>query len=177
MIRLLTPADAPAYVALRRQMLQDAPWAFTAAPEDDRGSDVELVAASLAGPGYAIVGAFDDAQRALQSVAVLIREKSPKRAHLAWIVSVFTHPRARRRGLARNVMLRTIETARSWPGLAGVLLSVSENAAEAHTLYRSLGFVSWGVEPDAIRVAEHSFAEIHMRLEIAARIRPIEPSR
>jgi hypothetical protein len=94
MVRLLTPEDAPAYVALRRQMLLDAPWAFASTPENDRGSDVAKVAASLGGPGYAIAGAFGGA--GLASVAVAFREKNPKRAHLAWIVSVYTHPASRR---------------------------------------------------------------------------------
>ncbi len=164
MLRLLTPADAPLYVALRREMLVDAPWAFTAVPEDDRGSDLAGVAASLASPGYAIAGVVDS-QR-LVSTAVLIREKNPKRAHIAWVVSVYTHPAARRRSLARQVLTLLIATARTWPGVAGLLLSVSEKSTAARLLYESLGFVAWGREPDALRIGGESFAEIHMRLSL-----------
>jgi hypothetical protein len=171
MIRLLSPADAPAYVALRRQMLVDTPWAFASSPDNDRGSDAAGVAASMAGPGYAIGGAFDEPCGALgagglASVAVLMRETNPKRAHLAWIVSVYTHPAARRHGLSRRVLTRLIELARTWPGVAALALSVSENAPEAQALYRSLGFAAWGCEPDALRVGHQSYAEIHMRLSL-----------
>src|SRR5262245_27903113 len=123
MIRLLTPDDAQAYVALRRQMLLDTPWAFTANPGNDRGSDVTGIAASLAGSGYAIAGAFGETE--LLSVAVSFREANPKRGHLAWIVSVYTHPSARRRGLSRRVVTLLLDQIRTWPGVAAVLLSVS----------------------------------------------------
>ena len=166
MIRLLTPDDAPAYVVLRRQMLLDSPWAFTATPDNDRGSDLASVSKSLAGPDYAIAGAFGDSR--LLSVAVSFREANPKRAHLAWIVSVYTHPAARRRGLSRCVLALLLDQIRTWPDIASVLLQVSERAVEARALYESLGFVAWGIEPDAIRVGDGSYAETHMRLSLSA---------
>lgn len=164
MLRLLTPADAPLYAALRREMLIEAPWAFAAVPDDDRGGDLAGVAASLASPGYAIAG-VRDSQR-LVSTAVLIRGKNPKRAHLSGVVSVYTHPSARRRGLARQMLTLLIATARNWTGVAGLLLSVSEKSPAAQALYKSLGFIPWGREPDAIRVGGASLAEIHMRLRL-----------
>lgn len=163
-IRLLTPPDADAYVALRSAMLLDTPFAFTASPETDRGSDVARVAESLARPGFAIAGAFD--RDKLVSTAVLMREDTPKRAHLAWLVSVYTAPAARRRGLARRIISHLLDHARTWTGLAAVLLSVNERTPGAQALYEALGFVAWGTEPDAVRVDGASSAEIHMRLAL-----------
>ncbi|MGE0479187.1 MAG: N-acetyltransferase family protein [Phycisphaerae bacterium] len=189
LIRPLTPGDAAAYVVIRREMLADSPWSFISSPEHDRGCDVAGMAASLAGPDYAVVGAFA-AERYEQSseadardnapfdarstthgarlvaVAGVYRERAAKRRHIAWLWGVYTTPAMRGRGLARAVLLEILATARSWPGLAAVYLGVSENAPAARKLYDALGFQPWGAEPDAIRIDDRSFAETHMRLEL-----------
>ncbi len=168
--RLLTPADAPAYVALRRQMLVDTPWAFAADPANDRGSDPVGVAAALARPDYAIAGMFDSAR--LISTAVCVRESNPKRAHAALIVSVYTDPTFRARGCARAVLSLLIATAATWPGVDALELTVAERATTARRLYESLGFIAWGTQPDALRVDGESFAETWMRLSVHARSAP-----
>jgi hypothetical protein len=45
-----------------------------------------------------------------------------------------------------------------------VHLSVSERAEVASALYESLGFVTWGVEPAALRFDGANVAERHMQL-------------
>lgn len=165
MARLLTPDDTAACVELRKHMLRDSPWSFAADPERDRGSDPVRVAQGLADPEVAYAGSFDDSGR-LVSIALLMRETNPKRRHIAWIVSVYTHPDARRQGRSGAVLRLLIENARSRPGLAALCLSVSDRSASARRLYASLGFVAWGVEPDAQRIGGESSSEIHMRLEL-----------
>jgi RimJ/RimL family protein N-acetyltransferase len=64
------------------------------------------------------------------------------------------------------VVSAAIETARTWPRIEAVILTVSENAPAARALYESLGFIPWGFEPDALRVDGRSYAETHMRLPI-----------
>lgn len=165
-VRLLTPADAAAYAALRAEMLADAPWAFSSSPGHDRGSDAERVAESLRREGFAIAGGFEGGL--LRSVAGLHREERPKRRHIAWLVGVFTSPACRGRGLGRATVGLALETARAWAGVSAVLLGVSEGSPGARRLYESLGFVAWGYEPDAIRVEGRSYAETHMRLALEA---------
>jgi GNAT superfamily N-acetyltransferase len=161
-VRLLTTAEAPQYVALRRLMLVDAPWAFGSSPENDRAGDPARVAAAMTRPDYAIAGGFVD--DALKSVAVVLRDDAPKRCHVASLVSVFTHPDARGRGLARRVVQLAIATAARWEGVAKVQLAVSSNAPVAKALYETLGFVAWGHEPDCLRVDGASYDETHMEL-------------
>lgn len=167
MVRRLTPEDARAYAALRQAMLVDTPWAFSASPESEVGSVAERVVESLGRPGFAIVGAFEP--EGLLAVAGLDREKKPKRAHVAWIWGVYTLSAARGRGLGRAVMDGAIQEACSWAGVARVQLSVSERSREARALYESLGFESWGVEPDALRVDGRAYQETHMSLSIGGR--------
>lgn len=162
--RALTPDAAEAFAELRREMLADAPWAFCSSPGHDRGSDPAMVRAQLIRPDNAIL-AVQDAGRVI-AAAGLHREEPPKRHHIATIWGVYVTPGARGRGLGRSVVSAAIETARTWPRIEAVILTVSENAPAARALYESLGFIPWGFEPDALRVDGRSYAETHMRLPI-----------
>lgn len=182
-VRLLTPADAAAYVAHRREMLLDAPWAFCASPESDRGSRIEHVRTSLEQaaqaaaqpgavssatalpPGYAIVGAFNQ-RHELVSSCVLLREAAQKRAHIAMLLAVYTTASARGQGLSSRVIAAALDHARTWSGVSVVQLAVSEGSPAARRVYERLGFVAWGVEPDALRVDGRSYSETHMALRL-----------
>lgn len=162
-VRRLVASDSPRYVALRREMLLDSPWAFAASPEDDRGLDPEALAADLASPGsgIAIVGSFDERGN-LTGSAGLTRSRHVKMAHRAHIWGVYVTPSARGRGTAEAILHAAFDVARSWPGVTSVGLSVSENSPAARRLYERLGFIAWGLEPDALHLDGRSFAEVHM---------------
>lgn len=149
-------------------MLSNAPWAFWSSVEDDTGVDPVHMRTYFGVPGQAVVGAFDE-QGVLLGVVGLIRTNRLKLKHRVRIWGVYVAPRARRGGVGRAMLRRAIEEARSWPGVASVALSVSANSHGAAALYRSLGFVPWGVEPGCLVLADGtSYDEIHMVLELAA---------
>lgn len=168
-IRSLTPADAESYVALRREMLLDAPWAFGASPGQDRGSDLEGVRSQLADTAeYAIVGAMQNVTGPLLAAAGIMRDRAHKRRHTATIWGVYVTPAARGQGLGKAVVNAAIGVARAWHGVARVQLSASENSRAARLLYQSVGFTNWGIEPDCIRLDDgRSFAEHHMSLHLS----------
>lgn len=163
----LGPGDAARWVALRREMLADTPWSFASSAADDAGLDPAVTTARFADDRQSTVAAVPrgDAGGALLSTATLIRERHVKMAHRAWVVAVYTTPRARGRGLARAVLGELIGVARGW-GLGALCLSASAEAPDAIGLYRSLGFEAWGTEPDAMRVGGRSYDEVHMRLAL-----------
>jgi RimJ/RimL family protein N-acetyltransferase len=166
-IRLLTPVDAAAYVALRREMLADSPWAFSSSPEDDVGLDPSFIAARLAEPGQAIIGGWDDQDR-LVAAAGLMFNRHLKLAHRARIWGVYVSSSSRGRGIGAAILRRALEEARSWPGVTTVGLSASANSLAALALYRGLGFVPWGVEPGCVRLADGTvYDEIHMTISLA----------
>lgn len=166
-IRLLTPEDAPAYAALRREMLVESPWAFLRSIDDDFAVVESAIAAKLAENENDIAGAFDDgpAPRLFASAGV-VRLDPRKTRHRALIWGVYVTPAARGKGLGRAVMNLAINTARTWPGVECIWLSVSDRTPAARALYESLGFATWGTEPDAIRIAGESAAEHHMHLRL-----------
>lgn len=161
LIRLLTPSDAAACVALRREMLADAPWAFAASENADPGVDVDAVTKRLADPAHASIGAWDATGRLL-GVASLRREHHAKMAHRAKVWGVYVTPAARGSGAARAIMLRVLDVARSWKGVTSVGLSCSERATAARRVYESVGFRVWGREPKALVWDGVAYDEFHL---------------
>jgi RimJ/RimL family protein N-acetyltransferase len=164
-IRRLTEVDVPAYLALRREMLADAPWAFASSPEDDHALAPDNLARAVASADQAIVGAFGDAG-ALVGAAGLYRDPHRKMAHRARIWGVYITPSARGRGLGASLMTATLDVARPWPGVTSAGLSVSERAVAAIRLYQRLGFRQWGLEPGALVWEGRAYDEIHMVVDL-----------
>ncbi|MBL8745994.1 MAG: N-acetyltransferase [Phycisphaerae bacterium] len=166
-VRRLVDRDAGAYVALRREMLEDSPFSFVGAPGDDRGLDVAFVREQIASGTAAYFGADDPADPSrLIAVALIVREPRAKMRHRATIISVYVTPRARGRGLGRAVVSACIEEARRWPGVEIVALGVWSRAPTARRLYESLGFTAWGVQPDSVRINGVSDDEVYMQRRV-----------
>jgi len=161
-IRSLTPADAAAFAALRREALRNAPWAFAAGEESDVGVNASIMAERLLEPGQAIVGAYRDG--VLVGVAGLVRNRHAKMSHRANVWGVYVTPTARGRGVAEAMMRGVLDVVRGWPGVTSVGLQVSARAEGARRLYERLGFKQWGVEPGALMWEGETIDEAHMVL-------------
>jgi len=165
-IRLLSPDspdDLTRYVALRRAMLLDSPEAFGSSPDSDRISSPDALRALLSPTNVIFVASQPD--RLLGSVG-LVRESQPKAAHHALIWGVYVTPSHRGARLGRDLLAAAVALARTWPGLAHLNLMVGAHNLPARRTYESLGFHAWATERDALRVAERSIDEIHMRLTL-----------
>ena len=166
MIRRLLPEDAELLFALRRESLVAEPFAFLSSPEDDAVSSAEAVRERLeqSEARAPIFGAFVGEQ--LVGMAGLSQDRPVKAAHRACIWGVYVAPDFRRRGVAKRLLHAAVGHAREMPGVLTVYLSVSERHPEAKSLYESLGFVVWGLEPDCIRIAGESAREYHLSLSL-----------
>ena len=168
----LQPQDAERYARFRRRMLLDAPWAFSASPESDRGLDLAFLEKALASDTqaiFAIEASAPDAapgRRELVAAAGVLRQVSPKFDHRASVWGVFVAPDSRRKGLGRTVVAAAIAWAREQPGIDYVDLGASDRAEDARRLYESLGFTAWGREPEATEVDGRRYDEIHMTLRL-----------
>jgi ribosomal protein S18 acetylase RimI-like enzyme len=78
-------------------------------------------------------------------------EMPPNQQHRATVAKLLVHPVARRRGIARALMLALEEMARSEKRTLLTLDTVSGSGAEE--LYRSLGFITAGMIPRYARGA------------------------
>jgi RimJ/RimL family protein N-acetyltransferase len=165
-IRLLTADDAQAYTGLRREMLADAPWAFTSSVDDDRALQPGFVPSLSLDSGHVIAGGFQDSR--LVASAGIRRNTSKKMAHRAHVWGVYVTPSARGAGWGARVMRGAIDAAAHWKGVDSVSLSASVRSLAAIRLYERLGFVRWGVEPGAVVLNGQPIDEIHMLLRLTS---------
>jgi ribosomal protein S18 acetylase RimI-like enzyme len=161
-IRRLAPADALLYRALRLRALREHPDAFTSSYEDDQGQPVEASAARLA--AHAFWGAYQGAE--LYGFVGLEREARVKNRHKATVVGMYVAPEVTGQGVGRALLLALLAHARG-EGLDSLVLTVTDGNAQAQRLYASAGFRSFGIEPDAIRIASRSYAKNHMQLDLS----------
>jgi ribosomal protein S18 acetylase RimI-like enzyme len=158
-VRRLTPADAPAYRALRLRGLREHPQAFTSSFEEDEAQPLEVAQQRLAATKSSFWGAFDG--HALCGIVGLDRETRAKNRHKATLVGMYVAPEAEGHGAGRALVNALLAQARA-DGLCLVVLTVTEGNSRAMQLYERCGFRSFGVEPRAVCVDGRYFSKNHM---------------
>jgi ribosomal protein S18 acetylase RimI-like enzyme len=151
-IRALGAADAEAFSALRRAVTADHPVQMGISLEEEVKRPIESFRAqlSMALPN-AVFGAFVDGRLA-GTAAVSRFSPFEAAAHKMTMWAVFTSPGQQRRGIARQVVEHAIRHAFD-SGIRRINLTVYLPNEPALHLYRSLGFVACGREPEAVQLA------------------------
>ncbi|MHB0875191.1 MAG: GNAT family N-acetyltransferase [Anaerolineae bacterium] len=166
-IRLLTVDDAQAFRDMRLEALLDSPEAFGWSYEEFLQRPMNAIVQQLAdatGEGDCILGAFDG--KDLVGITGCYRRAGLKERHKGYIWGVYVSPQARRRGIARQLMTEALSRARRWPGVEQVHLTVVANNTDARSLYVSLGFTSYGIEPHALKIDGRYYDEEMMVLAL-----------
>jgi ribosomal protein S18 acetylase RimI-like enzyme len=148
---------------VRLHGLLETPDAFLASYEEEREMTLAEIAEHLGrDPVEAFVlGAF--AGEELCGVLGLARSHFARERHKATVWGMYVMPDHRRAGVARTLLSAAVERAHAI-GLSQLALAVHVDNDPARALYRSVGFVAWGVERDAFRVAGRPIDEEHMVL-------------
>ncbi|MGL4241862.1 MAG: GNAT family N-acetyltransferase, partial [Beijerinckiaceae bacterium] len=162
-VRRLTEADAAAFRDIRLRSLRDHPEHYASTPEE-WGEDLATYRERIA--ALPVIGAFaDDRLVGTAILGVSARDKTKTR-HKCEVWSVYTAPEARRRGIARDVMLHVIAEARQL-GFEALVLCVTSHNTAGRKLYRSLGFQRFGTEPRHLKLPDGSYIdEDHMQLDL-----------
>jgi ribosomal protein S18 acetylase RimI-like enzyme len=164
-LRMLGPKDACAFRALRLEALARHPCAFAATHDEESGQSAGDVAERLV--RQAVFGGF--VAGALEGVAGFATPGLAKKMHKGILWGVYVAARRRGHGLGRALVAQVIEHARG--RVAQLHAAVVTGNAAACGLYRDLGFVTYGIEPRALKVGETYFDQALMVLMLD------EPSR
>ncbi len=166
-LRMLTAKDASEYRELRLQALTTNPEAFLTIYSDYVSRSLDQIASQLepTDDNFTLGAYAENGQ--LVGTVTLVREKALKVRHIANVVAMFVLPECRRRGIARRLLLGLIAQARQLAGLEQLKLSVVMGNHAAIALYESLGFLTYGVEPNALKTEDGYLDEIHMVLPLA----------
>jgi GNAT superfamily N-acetyltransferase len=165
-VRLLGPADAVAYRALRLDALQRHPCAFRASFDEEAGQSLEELAARL--EADAIFGAYCDG--ALCGLAGLEIPQARNKRHKGTLFGVYVCPDRRRHGLGTALVSGVIEHARG--RVDQLQAAVVTTAEPARALYRKLGFEPYGLEPRALKVGQEYFDQELLVLRLDDRATP-----
>ena len=160
-IRVLQVDDAPAFQLIRLRGLEECPSAFASSYEEECNTPMGVVAERLAAKeDRAMFGAFEEQQ--LVGVVGLQREQMLKLAHKAFVWGMYVEPRARKRGVGRQVITQALGYASKELQVRQVNLGVNANNIAAIALYKSLGFEQYGFERGFLLLNGELHDEIQM---------------
>lgn len=165
LIRPLGPLDAQPFRALRLRALQEHPDAFTSSFEEEVHKPLSLSEARLAPSGREkFWGAVTDGGTgALVGMVGLDRDPRRHCQHKGTVVAMYVAPQWTGHGLGRALLAAVLQEARA-AGLERLVLTVTRGNQAAEQLYQRVGFVSFGVEPGAIKVQQQLFDKNYMGL-------------
>jgi ribosomal protein S18 acetylase RimI-like enzyme len=150
-VRLLGPADAAAYRALRLDALARHPCAFRAHHDEEAGQSLAAFAARL--EADAVFGGF--CQGGLCGLAGLEIPQARNKRHKGTLFGVYVCPHRRGAGQGAALVEAVIGHARG--RVEQLHAAVVVDALPARALYRKLGFERYGLEPRALKVGGQYF--------------------
>lgn len=159
-IRWLEEDDAPAFAALRREALRDAPAAFEMTTAEHDSIPHRVFAAQLGAERRSrsgVVGAFVNDR--LVGMAGVSRHVGERVQHKTSIWGVFLRPEVRGQGVGRQLVDLLINFAFETWKVRQVTLRVTTEQLPARNLYSSLGFRTVGTEPESLFVDGRFFDE------------------
>jgi ribosomal protein S18 acetylase RimI-like enzyme len=163
-IRVLTASDASEYWKIRLEALECDPEAFGSSPEEHRALTDDEVAARISCDlaNKFVLGAFSGER--LLGTAGFFRDKGLKARHKGHIWGVYVTREERNQGLGRKMLQAVLEQAARIDGVEQIMLSVVTEQNAAVSLYRSLGFESYGCECRALKIGGRYVDEENMVL-------------
>lgn len=163
-VRKLKATDAESYRDIRLQALKNHPEAFSSSYEEKVNYPISRYESQLNNENAHTFGAFN--QNELVGVVTLIFEDKRKLKHRANIAAMYVRPECRKLGAGKKLMSEAINIAKGIDYVEKIYLSVTSTNETAKRLYSTLGFKTYGVDKEALKIGEHYYDEELMVLII-----------
>lgn len=165
-IRLLTVDNVEAYSKIRLEALDRDSEAFSSSVEEHNKLSFDEIRRRLTAnaPNNFVVGVFEGER--LLGTAGFYRETGPKVQHKGHVWGVYLTAELRGKGIGRKMMRAVIDRAAELDGLEQIMISVAATQTAAIGVYKALGFVSFGTEPNALKVNGQQIDKIYMMLPL-----------
>lgn len=165
-IRRMISADATAYQQVRLRALQEHPEAFGRSYDDEKKVPAADIAERIENgyPHRVSVGAFVSDK--LVGMLGISFNQDEKRRHRASLGGMYVAPQQRGKGYGRALLDFALAHIRQQAGISIVIIAVTVGNLPARNLYRSVGFVTWGVEPAHIRIGNTDYDIEWMALQL-----------
>lgn len=151
-IRVLRVEDQEAYAHMRLESLRESPDSFGSTYEDvlrDNNFDAQIAKRLQPADDDFTLGAFVEGK--LVSMATLERLTRRKTRHNADVLSVYTAPDYRGRGISKALLAKMIAMVKERTDIEQLRLKVVAKNQGAYQLYRSLGFEVYGTDKRAFK--------------------------
>lgn len=165
----LTPDHAPVYRALMLQAYTQHPQVFSSSAAERAALPLSWWASRLDAAADArevVLGTFDGQQ--LVGVVGVGFESREKLRHKATLFGMYVAPQARQQGQGAALVQAALACARARSGIRLVQLTVTQGNQAAQALYERFGFAVFGLEPQAVAVADGFVSKTHMWCPLAA---------
>lgn len=166
-IRKLTKLDAKEFWDLRFKALQEDGDAFGATYEEEINKPMEDLIGKFNNNYISpveenfILGAFNDENKII-GVVGFHRENRSKTKHKATIWGMYVDSNYRRLKVGKNLINNIINIVKGMEGLEQLNLVVVSNNVKAVSLYKTVGFITYGKEKNAIKWDNKYFEEEYM---------------
>jgi ribosomal protein S18 acetylase RimI-like enzyme len=166
-LRAESPTDITQYWQVRNQGLKEFPDAFTTSHEEGAATAPEKLAKRFGGENSDdfVIGAFSATDKLLGCTG-FERETRTKQRHKGKVIGMYVIPDARGTGLGRKILAALLLEAKQLDGLEQIILSVTHSNEGARLLYISMGFVTFGIEHNAIKVGQNYYDKEFMALNL-----------
>ena len=166
-LRAESPIDVAQYWQVRNQGLKEFPDAFTTSYEEGLATAPEKLAKRFGGENSDdfVIGAFSETDQLLGCTG-FERNTRTKQRHQGKVLGMYVIPEARGTGLGREILAALLIEAKQLNGLEQIVLSVTHSNEGARLLYISMGFVTFGIEHNAIKVGQNYVDKEFMALQL-----------